>query len=206
MIRKYVDEFSVSATPWSVAIDPVLVDNKTEHESYIKYNFGAISSEAENEHNVTVTVETYKTIFSCPLVTEAQTLAWKQWESDDKKTKEDVNYLVYGSTATNNNVDLLEYITVSNKYDTNEFGPTMAGLLKSAKEASVEVRSNGTKNADYFKGTISFDSNTRKPTLSLTQLENAAPTADVKSEFVVIVKDAFGHTHEYSVPFTVKKK
>ncbi len=206
---KYVDDLVAITSPWNVAVDPALVDNETEHESAIKYNFGKIDS-ANPDEELLVTIENYKTIFSCPLVESAQTLGWKQWESADKKTKADVNYLYYGETepkdANDEAIDLLKYITVVNKYDSKEFGSTMKELLTHAKSAKVEVRSNSVKgNADYFTGSISLTSD-NDPTLTMTPTTTGAPTSDVESYFVVIVKDAFGHTHEYAVPFTVKVK
>ena len=207
--KKFSDAASITGGNWTVSVDKSLIDGTTEHPTHIGFNYGMISSETkDNAGNVIdyfIPVETVQTVFACPLTEEAQTYKWKQYSVTDAKgntTYYNVNHLTYGNTATVANVNLLDYIIGSNKFDTTVFGGKLSGLVAGAdaKYVTVDAKliSKESKQEDYFKasvigGVITFTKN------SLA----SNPVKDVESTLVITLTDAFGHKMVYNMPFTV---
>ena len=204
-----------NASPWELKVynskdanGTYLLDG-TPHKSYIKYNFGKINSEKPTEDYI-VTIEEYNTVFACPLSETAQTYSWNQWSHYDTATKvtttKNVNELTYGSTATVENVNLMEYIIGKNAFDNTVFGGKLSTLypgVTTGKYVQItgKLISDGSGKEDYFKVTgvdgngITFEMNS----------EATNPSSDVKSWLVLTMKDTFGHENVYKLPFTVKR-
>ena len=201
------------------AAGTLLIDNATEHASKLQYNYGLISSVKVNNNFVDycIAVEEFKTVFACPLNTEAQKYEWKQWtktDADGNVTKKDVNVLTWGSDATVEGVEIGDYIVGKNSFDNSKFGgvfnkpttgdgccmlyPNNWGDGDGQNKAELLTNSNG--EADYFAVTYTSGK------LVFTHKNIAAnPTADVPSTLKLTLYDAFGHKNVYELPFTVKR-
>ena len=209
--KKFSDAASITGGNWTVSVDKSLIDGKTEHPTHIGFNYGKISSETkDNAGNVIdyfIPVETVQTVFACPLTEEAQTYKWKQYSVTDANgntTYYNVNHLTYGNTATVANVNLLDYIIGSNKFDTTVFGGKLSGLVAGAdaKYVTVDAKliSKESKQEDYFKASVSGG------VITFTRNSLASnPVKDVESTLVIKLTDAFGHEMTYNMPFTVKR-
>ena len=207
--KKFSDAASITGGNWTVSVDKSLIDGTTEHPTHIGFNYGKISSETkDNAGNVIdyfIPVETVQTVFACPLTEEAQTYKWKQYSVTDAKgntTYYNVNHLTYGNTATVANVNLLDYIIGSNKFDTTVFGGELSGLVAGAdaKYVTVDAKliSKESKQEDYFKASVSGG------VITFTKNSLASnPVKDVESTLVITLTDAFGHKMVYNMPFTV---
>lgn len=207
--KKFSDAASITGGNWTVSVDKSLIDGTTEHPTHIGFNYGKISSETkDNAGNVIdyfIPVETVQTVFACPLTKEAQTYKWKQYSVTDANgntTYYNVNHLTYGNPATVANVNLLDYIIGSNKFDTTVFGGKLSGLVAGAdaKYVTIDAKliSKESKQEDYFNasvigGVITFTRNSRA----------SNPVKDVESTLVITLTDAFGHKMVYDMPFTV---
>ncbi len=207
--KKFSDAASITGGNWTVSVDKSLIDGTTEHPTHIGFNYGEISSETkDNAGNVIdyfIPVETVQTVFACPLTEEAQTYKWKQYSVTDANgntTYYNVNHLTYGNTATVANVNLLDYIIGSNKFDTTVFGGKLSGLVAGAdaKYVTVDAKliSKESKQEDYFKASVSGG------VITFTKNSLASnPVKDVESTLVITLTDAFGHKMVYNMPFTV---
>ena len=207
--KKFSNAASITGGNWTVSVDKSLIDGTTEHPTHIGINYGKISSETkDNAGNVIdyfIPVETVQTVFACPLTEEAQTYKWKQYSETDAKgntTYYNVNHLTYGNTATVANVNLLDYIIGSNKFDTTVFGGMLSGLVAGAdaKYVTVDAKliSKESKQEDYFKASVSGG------VITFTKNSLASnPVKDVESTLVITLTDAFGHKMIYNMPFTV---
>ena len=213
----YTAVLSATGDNWKLTVDNTadhagtkLIDGTTQHKSYIKYNYGPISS-ADVTKDYVVTMEEYNTVFACPLSATAQTYSWGQWSKYNEETKvtttKNVNELTYGDPTTVENVNLMDYIIGHNAFDNTVFGGKLSGLYKGfgASEgkytlATVKLISNESKNEDYFiarinGNVISFEKKS----------ETTNPSVDVPSTLVLELNDAFGHEMKYELPFTVKR-
>jgi len=210
----YANNLIASATPWKINVSNAaddngtkLIDNVTKHETTIGYNYGAISSDPDKNDYI-VNVETVNTIFACPLNTTAQTYAFgkREYKSGTKTLTEDVNYIVYNTASaigvdTKKNVNLLEYIIGTNKFDNSVFGGKLSTLLTSKYvSATAKLTSDANGNEDYFTVAIANGTMTFTPQSGTTN-----PVADVPSTLTITLKDAFGHDNVYKLPFTVKR-
>ena len=207
--KKFSDAANITGGNWTVSVDKSLIDGTTEHPTHIGFNYGKISSETkDNAGNVIdyfIPVETVQTVFACPLTEEAQTYKWKQYSVTDANgntTYYNVNHLTYGNTATVANVNLLDYIIGSNKFDTTVFGGKLSGLVAGAdaKYVTVDAKliSKESKQEDYFKASVSGG------VITFTKNSLASnPVKDVESTLVITLTDAFGHKMVYNMPFTV---
>ena len=207
--KKFSDAANITGGNWTVSVDKSLIDGTTEHPTHIGFNYGKISSETkDNAGNVIdyfIPVETVQTVFACPLTEEAQTYKWKQYSVTDANgntTYYNVNHLTYGNTATVANVNLLDYIIGSNKFDTTVFGGKLSGLVAGAdaKYVTVDAKliSKESKQEDYFKASVSGG------VITFTKNSLASnPVKDVESTLVITLTDAFGHKMIYNMPFTV---
>ena len=204
--NNYTVSQNFTASPWRVTVDNGLIDAKTKHATNISYNYGKISSEKKNEAGAivdyVVPVETVQTIFACPLEKGVQTYSWGKLGVRDGETTKyvDVNYLTYGNEhAVVSN--LFDFIIGHNDFDNTVFGGKLSTLAPNKYVAvSAKLISNGSKQQDYFiahvtGGTITFEKKSG----------TTNPVKDVASTLIITVKDAFGHTYEYPMDFTVKR-
>ena len=209
--KKYSDAKTFSNSPdWTVTVNKALIDGTTEHKTTIAYNYGKISSEKKNNAgeivDFVVPVETVQTVFACPLAKSAQSYKWtnKPVYSGNKLTGyEEVNYLTYGSTKTVGNVNVLEYIKGTNKFDGTVFGGKLSELVKDKyAEIDVKVISKESGNEDFFTATV----NKTTGVITFHTVANASnPLKDVESELVIKLTDAFDHEMTYSLSFFVKR-
>ena len=206
--KKYSDAKTFNADPWAITVDKALIDGTTEHKTTIAYNYGKISSENVKNGAVVdfvVPVETVQTVFACPLAMSAQSYEWtkKPVYSGNKLTGyEDVNYLTYGSTKTVGDVNVLEYIKGTNKFDGVVFGGKLSTLATSKYAGiHVEVISKESGKQDFFTATVN------NGVITFHRVADASnPLKDVESELVIKLTDAFGHNDMvYHMPFTVKR-
>ena len=212
---KYTVAKDFDTTPWKVEVDNDLIDGTTKHATKISYNYGKISSETKDEEgNVApyvITVENVQTIFACPLKKGVQTYNWgKGTFGTGKNAKSvDVNYLTYNDEHTvkvtedngEKNANLLDYIIGHNDFDNTVFGGKLSTLAKE-KYVSIDAKliSNGSKKEDYFKAKV-----VNGMIVFTVQSGTTNPVKDVASTLIITVKDAFGHTYEYPMDFTVKR-
>ena len=208
--KKYSDAGTFTTTPWAVTVNKALIDGTTEHKTTIAYNYGKISSEHKNNAgevvDLVIPVETVQTVFACPLAKSAQSYEWipKPVYSDNKLTGyEDVNYLTYGSPKTVGDVNVLEYIKGTNKFDGVVFGGKLSELVKDKyAEIDVKVISKESGNEDFFTATV----NKTTGVITFDTVANASnPLKDVESELVIKLTDAFGHVMVYPMEFLVKR-
>ena len=206
--KKYSDAGVFTTNPWGVTVNKALIDGTTEHKTTIAYNYGKISSENVKNGAVVdfvVPVETVQTVFACPLAMSAQSYEWtkKPVYSGNKLTGyEDVNYLTYGSTKTVGDVNVLEYIWGTNKFDGTVFGGKLSTLATSKYAGiHVEVISKESGKQDFFTATVN------NGVITFHKVADASnPLKDVESELVIKLTDAFGHNDMvYHMPFTVKR-
>ena len=212
----YANNLIASATPWKINVSNAaddngtkLIDNETKHETTIGYNYGEISSDPDKNDYI-VNVETVNTIFACPLNTTAQTYAYGKHTytgADKKSYTEDANYIVYNTTSikgvdSGEEINLLDCIIGTNKFDNSVFGGKLSTLLTSKYvSATAKLTSDANGNEDYFTVTIAKDG-----TIKFTpQSGTTNPVADVPSTLTITLKDAFGHDNVYKLPFTVKR-
>ena len=210
--KKYSDAGVFTTNPWGVTVNKALIDGTTEHKTTIAYNYGMISSEKKNNAGAVVDfvvpVETVQTVFACPLAMSAQSYEWTKKPITDRNGNvtgyKDVNYLTYGSTKTVDDVNILEYIWGTNKFDGNVFGGKLSELVP-AKYADIKVQviSKESGNPDFFTATV----NKSTGVITFHTVFNASnPLKDVESELVIKLTDAFGHNDMvYHMPFTVKR-
>ena len=210
--KKYSDAGVFTTNPWGVTVNKALIDGTTEHKTTIAYNYGKISSEKKNNAGAVVDfvvpVETVQTVFACPLAMSAQSYEWTKKPITDRNGNvtgyKDVNYLTYGSTKTVDDVNILEYIWGTNKFDGNVFGGKLSELVP-AKYADIKVQviSKESGNPDFFTATV----NKSTGVITFHTVFNASnPLKDVESELVIKLTDAFGHNDMvYHMPFTVKR-
>ena len=206
--NQYTVSQDFTASPWKVTVDNGLIDGTTKHATNISYNYGKISSEKKNESGAivdyVVSVETVQTIFACPLKKGVQTYSWGKLGVPDGETTKyvDVNYLTYGNeNAVVSN--LFDFIIGHNDFDNTVFGGKLSALAKNMYvDVTAKLISNGSKQQDYFiahvnktAGTITFEKKSG----------TTNPVKDVASTLIITVKDAFGHTYEYPMDFTVKR-
>ena len=213
---QYTESQSFTTAPWKVTVDNALIDGTTKHATNISYNYGKISSENKKDGAIVdyvIPVETVQTIFACPLKKGVQTYAWEKAPVVNGKntTYVDVNYLTYNNPNTvkytkgdaSVHANLLDFIKGHNNFDNTEFGGALSGLAKNKYvDVTAKLISNGSKKEDYFTTTI----DKTNWTISFTpQSGTTNPVKDVASTLVITVKDAFGHTYEYPMDFTVKR-
>ena len=216
--KKYSDAGTFTTTPWGVTVNKALIDGTTEHKTTIAYNYGKISSEKKNNAGAVVDfvvpVETVQTVFACPLDKTAQSYAWTKKAVKDANGKvtgyEDVNYLTYGSTKTVGDVNVLEYIYGTNKFDGTQFGGQLSKLA-GTKYANIEAKliSKESGNPDFFNVriyTYRVNGIIYKGFEFIPVVNASNPLKDVESELVIKLTDAFGHNDMvYSLPFIVKR-
>ena len=174
-----------------------LIDNTTKHDAVFGYNFGAISSEnegADYKVDATGTDAEFKMIFANPLAEAAQSYDWATGAK---------NYLTYGNTEAEDG-NLLAKINGTNTFDNTVFGNTMDKLIngdvRKYVSTTAKLYTKGTKIEQYFKAAVSSG------VLSFEKASGASnPQGDVESTLEITLTDAFGETHVYELPFTVKR-
>jgi hypothetical protein len=173
------------------------IDNKTQHETSVVYNYGVISTELAAGEDYVIEVENFPTIFSNIY---NNTYSWS-WDTDFETE------IVYGTPVTIQLSDILGKSTRDNIYNAPLSAPygapaqpslSLNGLAGAVGSAKLYTR--GTTIEEYFNATL----NTTTGVITLAQASTSSnPTADVASTLVITVYDMYGHEVVIELPMTV---
>ena len=198
-----------------IVVDKSYIDNKTEHETTIVYNYGKISSKknAKGEYeDVTIAAATIKTVYCCFYKEDVHTWAWATREDLDlTATDKDGHYtqpmpysttLTYGENATAPTADHI--------YGKNSIDGTFSKALRAAYESSLSIESatltsDATGKVDYF--TVDLNANPGEITFKAIKTElGSNPKADVPSTLTIKCKDSYNHDVTITLKMTVKPR
>ena len=198
-----------------IVVDKSYIDNKTEHETTIVYNYGKISSKknAKGEYeDVTIAAATIKTVYCCFYKEDVHTWAWAtRQDLGLTATDKDGNYtqpmpysttLTYGSDATAPTADHI--------YGKNSIDGTFSKALSAAYGSSLSIESatltsDATGKVDYF----TVDLNAAAGTATFKAIKKdlgSNPKADVPSTLTIKCKDSYNHDVTITLKMTVKPR
>ena len=198
-----------------IVVDKSYIDNKTEHETTIVYNYGKISSKknAKGEYeDVTIAAATIKTVYCCFYKEDVHTWAWAtRQDLGLTATDKDGNYtqpmpysttLTYGSDAT--------APTAAHIYGKNSIDGTFSKALSAAYDSSLSIESatltsDATGKVDYFTVDLNADSDAVTFQAIKTDL-GSNPKADVPSTLTIKCKDSYNHDVTITLKMTVKPR
>ena len=198
-----------------IVVDKSYIDNKTEHETTIVYNYGKISSKknAKGEHeDVTIAAATIKTVYCCFYKEDVHTWAWAtRQDLHLTATDKDGNYtqpmpysttLTYGSYAS--------APTAAHIYGKNSIDGTFSKSLKEAYKESLSIESatltsDATGKVDYFNVNLNAAEGTATFMPIKTDL-GSNPKADVPSTLTIKCKDSYNHDVTIILKMTVKPR
>ena len=198
-----------------IVVDKSYIDNKTEHETTIVYNYGKISSKknAKGEHeDVTIAAATIKTVYCCFYKEDVHTWAWAtRQDLGLTATDKDGNYtqpmpysttLTYGTEA--------KAPTAAHIYGKNSIDGTFSKALKAAYEESLSIESatltsDATGKVDYFNVNLNAAEGTATFMPIKTDL-GSNPKADVPSTLTIKCKDSYNHDVTIILKMTVKPR
>jgi len=169
------------------------IDNTTQHETSVVYNYGNISTGLAAGEDYVVEVKKFPTIFSNIY---NNTYSWS-WKPDF------VTNIVYGTPVTIQLSNILGKSTRDNIYNAPLSAPYLGSLSLNGLAGATggaKLYSNGTTIEEYFNATL----NTTAGTITLSQASNSSnPTANVPSTLVITVYDMYGHEVVIKLPMTV---
>lgn len=202
--KKYDKEFPAKL---KLSVASELIDNKTKHATAITYTYKGIRTYKKADGTWVVggdyspTAQAFQTIYADVLAYPV--MKWAPMEFDSKTKKYKATTLSLNYETTGQTISLDKFVS-SNAYNATKLGEKKLSELKNCyKFESVELISNVSKNADYFKA----DFNDAKTEIVFTpQSGTTNPTADVASTLTIKAKDVFGQPVTISVPVTVKKQ
>lgn len=172
------------------------IDNKTEHETSVVYNYGEISTELEEGENYVIEVENFPTIFS-NIYNDTYSWNWATRAQLGLAASADLPYntqIVYGTDVTVNLAHIYGVSSRDNIYN----APLSAPYLSSLELKDAKLYSNGTEIEEYFSAAISSS------TITLTEASGSTnPTANVPSTLVITMLDMYGHEVVIKLPMTV---
>ena len=198
-----------------IVVDKSYIDNKTEHETTIVYNYGKISSKknAKGEYeDVTVAAATIKTVYCCFYKEDVHTWAWAtRQDLGLTATDKDGNYtqpmpysttLTYGSDA--------KAPTAAHIYGKNSIDGTFSKALSKAYGSSLSIESatltsDATGKVDYFNVDLNAASDAVTFKAIKTDL-GSNPKADVPSTLTIKCKDSYNHDVTITLKMTVKPR
>jgi len=159
------------------------IDNETEHETSVVYNYGNISTALDGVDYV-IEIENFPTVFNNIY---NDTYSW-EWDEDFETEIE------YGTTTTIPLTNVLGTSSSDKIYNAPLSAPYEGSLvLKDAK-----LYSNGTEIEEYFTAEIDGGN------IVLTQASDSTnPTANVSSTLVITMLDMYGHEVVIELPMTV---
>ena len=200
-----------------IVVDKSYIDNKTEHETTIVYNYGKISSKknAKGEHeDVTIAAATIKTVYCCFYKEDVHTWAWATREDlggiytdkDDKGNYK--NAMPYSTTLTYGTE--AKAPTADHIYGKNSIDGTFSKALRAAYESSLSIESatltsDATGKVDYFN----VDLNVAAGTATFIPIKEdigSNPKADVPSTLTIKCKDSYNHDVIITLKMTVKPR
>ena len=198
-----------------IVVDKSYIDNKTEHETTIVYNYGKISSKknAKGEYeDVTIAAATIKTVYCCFYKEDVHTWAWATREDLGlTATDKDGHYtqpmpysttLTYGENATAPTAD---HIYGKNSIDGTFSTALSATYLSSLIIESATLTSDATGKVDYF--TVDLNANPGEFTFEAIKTDlGSNPKADVPSTLTIKCKDSYNHDVTITLKMTVKPR
>ena len=204
--ERYNTEYGVNGYP-VVAIKKGSIDNETQYDVVVTYNFGKISS-VNPTVDVTAT-KTYKATYNCYYHQNCYELKWDETYSYIKSGKLEITYgsdfKIYDSYGDLRHIDAL--IKGTSSYD-SIFDDTLYNLINGNGKGLVRINgakliSNGTQQEDYFK--VLMDDGIHIDGFKFIAT-TANPTEDVESTLVITIEDMYGHVSDVIFPVVVKKR
>ena len=176
------------------------IDNTTQHETSVVYNYGNISTELAAGEDYVIEVENFPTIFSNIY---NSTYSWN-WDEDDENLETEI---VYGTPVTIQLSSILGKSTRDNIYNAPLSAPYGAPAQPSlslnglgSAVGSAKLYTNGKTIEEYFNATLNITTGT----ITLSQASASSnPTANVASTLVITVYDMYGHEVVINLPMTV---
>lgn len=172
------------------------IDNETEHETSVVYNYGEISTELEEGEDYVIEVANFPTIFS-NIYNDTYSWNWATRAQLGLAASDPLPYntqIVYGSDVT---IDLAHIYGVS-KRDNIYNAPLSEPYKGSLVLEDAKLYSNGTEIEEYFTAEIVGGN------IVLTQASDSTnPTANVLSTLVITMLDMYGHEVVIELPMTV---
>lgn len=172
------------------------IDNETEHETSVVYNYGEISTELEEGEEYVIEVANFPTIFS-NIYNDTYSWNWATRAQLGLAASADLPYntqIVYGSDVT---IDLAHIYGVSER-DNIYNAPLSEPYKGSLVLEDAKLYSNGTEIEEYFTAEI-VDGK-----IELTEASDSTnPTANVPSTLVITMLDMYGHEVVIKLPMTV---
>ncbi|TAH60164.1 MAG: cell surface protein [Fermentimonas caenicola] len=172
------------------------IDNETEHETSVVYNYGEISTELEEGEDYVIEVANFPTIFS-NIYNDTYSWNWATRAQLGLAASDPLPYntqIVYGSDVT---IDLAHIYGVSER-DNIYNAPLSEPYKGSLVLEDAKLYSNGTEIEEYFTAEIVGGN------IVLTQASDSTnPTANVPSTLVITMLDMYGHEVVIELPMTV---
>jgi len=172
------------------------IDNETEHETSVVYNYGEISTELEEGEEYVIEVANFPTIFS-NIYNDTYSWNWATRAQLGLAASDPLPYntqIVYGSDVT---IDLAHIYGVSER-DNIYNAPLSEPYKGSLVLEDAKLYSNGTEIEEYFTAEIVGGN------IVLTQASDSTnPTANVPSTLVITMLDMYGHEVVIELPMTV---
>jgi hypothetical protein len=172
------------------------IDNETEHETSVVYNYGEISTELEEGEEYVIEVANFPTIFS-NIYNDTYSWNWATRAQLGLAASDPLPYntqIVYGSDVT---IDLAHIYGVSER-DNIYNAPLSEPYKGSLVLEDAKLYSNGTEIEEYFTAEIVGGN------IVLTQASDSTnPTANVLSTLVITMLDMYGHEVVIELPMTV---
>lgn len=172
------------------------IDNETEHETSVVYNYGEISTELEEGEDYVIEVENFPTIFS-NIYNDTYSWNWATRAQLGLAASDPLPYntqIVYGSDVT---IELAHIYGVSER-DNIYNAPLSEPYEGSLVLEDAKLYSNGTEIEEYFTAEIDGGN------IVLTQASDSTnPTANVPSTLVITMLDMYGHEVVIELPMTV---
>ncbi|MBF6597828.1 MAG: cell surface protein [Fermentimonas sp.] len=169
------------------------INNTTQHETSVVYNYGDIST-AQDGVDYVIEVENFPTVFNNIY---NDTYSW-EWDEDFETE------IVYGSDATISLAEILGTSERDSNYDAPLSAPYLGSLSLTGLNGAVggaKLYSNGTELEEYFTASVTAAG------VVLTEASGSSnPTANVASTLVITVFDMYGHEVEIELPITVLKR
>ena len=199
---------TAGAEPYTfpLSIKKAYINNTTEHNTTVTYNFGAVSTYIADDGSLKYAQnwtrnKAFTTIYDCLWDTKWMSYAWKENKAANTPsfTVGDAGKSIeFSSIYTKNTYNATVY---GNDFKTITLDKFTTALTFTA----VTLTSNETGKEDYF--TCAFDDATTPTKINLTATEDwHNPVADVPSTLTIKYTDQFGHKETLTLPVTVKKQ
>jgi len=187
-----------------LTIKKAYINNTTEHNTTVTYNFGAVSTYIADDGSLKYAQDwtrnkAFTTIYDCLWDTKWMSYAWKENKADNTPSftvgdagKSIAFNTIYTQNAYNATIYGSAYKTI-----------TLADFASKLTFTKVTLTSKETGKEDYF--TCAFDAGFTK--IDLTPTEDwHNPTANVPSTLTISYTDPFGHNESITLDVTVKKQ